>query len=153
MRALRVNRTGAAQPVVLDISKDFVRLWNAGLLHKLKSYEISGPVFDLILSLYHLRDRRHRVVHDVKSLQEHPASSGLPHSNKYQVNYGVPQGSILIPTLFLLCINELTDDGICNIAVYIHDATFYLKCYQASDLWQQVELAPELESDLRDMVN
>ena len=30
---------------------------------------------------------------------------------------------------------------------------FYSKCDQASDLWQQLELASELESDLRDTVD
>ena len=29
----------------------------------------------------------------------------------------------------------------------------YSKCDQASDLWQQLELASELESDLRDTVD
>ena len=39
---------------------------------------------------------------------------------------------------------------ICNIAIYADDTTLYSKCDQASDLWQQLELASELESDLRD---
>ena len=54
------------------------------------------------------------------------------------------------PTLFLLYINDLPDDVICDIAIYAYDTTVYSKCDQASDLWQQLELASELESDLRD---
>ena len=74
-------------------------------------------------------------------------------SQEYPVNVGVPQGSILGPTLCLLCINDLPDDVICNIAIYPDDTTFYSRCDQASGLWQQLELLSELESDLRDTVD
>ena len=47
----------------------------------------------------------------------------------------------------------LTMFVICNIAIYADHATFYFKCYQASDLWQQLEVASELESYQRDTVD
>ena len=133
------NRSGATRAVALDISKAFDRVWRAGLLHKLKSYGISGQIFGLISSF--LSNRWLRVVLDGKSSQEYP------------VNAGVPQGSILGPTLFLLYINDPPDDVVCNIAIYADDTTLYSKYNQASDLWQQLELASELESDLRDTVD
>ena len=114
------NRSGATSAVALDIFKAFNRVWHAGLLHKLKSDGISGQIFGLISSF--LSNRRLRVVLDGKSSQEYP------------VNAGVPQGSILGPTLFLLYINDLLDDVICNIAIYADDTTFYSKCDQVSDL-------------------
>ena len=128
------NRSRATRAVALDISKAFDRVWHADLLHKLKSYGISGQIFGLISSF--LSNRRLQVVLDGKSSQEYP------------VNAGVPQGYILGPILFLLYINYLPDDVICNIAIYADDTTLYSKCDQASDLWQQLELASELESDL-----
>ena len=42
---------------------------------------------------------------------------------------------------------------ICGIAIYADDTTLYSECDQASDLWQELELASELESDLRDTVD
>ena len=74
-------------------------------------------------------------------------------SQEYPVNAGVPKGSILGPTFYLLYINDLPDDVICNIAIYTDDTTLYSNCDQASNLWQQLELASELESDLRDTVD
>ena len=40
-----------------------------------------------------------------------------------------------------------------GIAIYADDTTLYSKCDQASDLWQQLEFASELESDLQDTVD
>ena len=70
-------------------------------------------------------------------------------SQEYPVNAGIPQGSILGPTLFLVSISDLPDDVICNIAIYADDTTLYSKCDQAFDQCHQLELASELESDLR----
>ena len=55
-------------------------------------------------------------------------------SQEYSVNGGIPQGSILGPTLFQLLINDLPDDFICDIATYADDTTLYSKGDQASDL-------------------
>ena len=132
------DRIARAFNIGLDISKSFDRVCHARLLHKLKSYGISGQIFGLLSSF--LSYGKILVVLDGKS------------SQKYSVNAGVHQGSVLDPTLFLLYINDLPD-GICNVAIYADDTTLYSNCDEASDLWQQLELASELESDLRDTAN
>ena len=83
------------------------------------------------------------------------ASSGSwwESSQEYLINPWVPQGSIRGSTLFQLYINDLPDDGICNIAIYADDTTLYSKCDQSSDLWEQLDLASELESNLHDTVD
>ena len=133
------NRSGATRAVALDISNAFDRVLHGSLIHKRKSCGISGQIFRLISSF--LSNRQLRVVLDGKYSQEYP------------VNVRVPQGSILGPTLFLLHINNPPDDVICDIAIYADDTTLYSKCDQASDLWQQLELSSELESDLREIVD
>ena len=123
-----------------DISKAFDRVWHAGLFPPLKSCGITGWVFGFILSflsnIYWFR-----VLLDGNSLQE------------YSVNAEFSQGSILGPTFFLLHINDLPDDIICNIATYADDTTLYSNWGGAPDLWQQLKLASELESDLRNNDN
>ena len=123
------NKSGATQAVAMDVSKAFDRVWHAVLLHKLRFCGFSGQIFGLISSFF--SSWLLWVVLDRKSSQE------------YLVNAGVPQGSTLGPTLFLLYMSGLPD-VIC---------TLYSKCDQVSGLWQQLELASELESDLQDTVD
>ena len=120
--------------MALGISKAFDRVWHAGLLQKLRSYGISCKIFGIISSF--LSNRCLWVVLDGKSSQEYPVNA-----------------EVLGPALFLLYINNLPDDAICNLTIYGDDTTLYSKYDQASDIWEQLELASELESDLQDTVN
>ena len=101
------NMLGATWAVALDISKAFDMVWHADLLHKRKSYGISDQIFGLIS--YFLSNRWLSMVLDGISSQEYP------------INAGVPQGSVLRPTLFLLYINGLPDDVSYNTAIYADD--------------------------------
>ena len=59
--------------------------------------------------------------------------SGWNSSQEYLMISGVHQGSILGPTPFLLYINDLSDNVICNIVIYADDTTLYSKSDKASD--------------------
>ena len=76
------NRSGATRAVTLDISKPFDKDWHAGLLHKLRSYEISGQIFGLISSFF--SNRQLRVVLDGKTSQE------------FQLKLEILKGSFLV---------------------------------------------------------
>ena len=104
-----------------------------------KSHGILGQIFGLISSF--LSNWWLQVVLDGKFSQDYP------------VNAGVLQGSILGSILFLLYINDLPDNNICNIAIYANDATLCSKCDQASNLLQQLDLVSKLETDLWDIVD
>ena len=88
---------------------------------------MSGQIFALISSFVSIRQPQ--MILNGKTSQEYP------------VNVRISQGSILGPTLLLLYINDLLDGVICDIAIYADDTTLHSKCDQASDLWQQLELA------------
>ena len=122
--------------VALDISKAFDRVWHKGLLHKLSSYGISGDVLGIIESF--LSDRSLRVVVNGQTSEAH------------KINAGVPQGSLLGPTLFLLFINDLPDHIISSfVDIYADDTTMY-GC-TADDL-SDSDLAAGLSADLEQVV-
>ena len=106
-----LDRQGETRSVALDISKAFDKVWHQGLLTKLRSYGVSGQLHKLVASF--LEDRQMSVVLD-----------GQRSSTKC-INAGVPQGSILGPTLFLLYINDLPDGIISKLVMYADDTTLF----------------------------
>ena len=133
-----LDACGETRAIALDISKAFDKVWHAGLLHKLKAYGVSGPFLDIIKSF--LSDRKIRVVLDGQS------------SSSYSINAGVPQGSVLGPTLFLIFINDLPDNILSKLAIYADDTTVYSCLGKTNDVFDKVEMAAELEVDLRTVV-
>ena len=65
----------------------------------------------------------------------------------------IVKGPFLVLYFSYYTLTTLPYDFIYNIAICANDTTFSSKCDQVSDLWQQLELASELESDLRDTVD
>ena len=92
------DKSGATRAVALDISKAFDRVCHAGLLHKLKSFGISGQIFGLVSSF--LSNRQLRVVLDGKSSREYPVNAGVLHFSYY--------------TLMTFLINDLQDTVDCG---------------------------------------
>ena len=122
--------------IALDISKAFDKVWHKGLLLKLSRYGISGKVLAVIKSF--LSGRSLRVVVNGQS------------SDAHSINAGVPQGSILGPTLFLLFINDLPNHIINSLVdIYADDTTLY-RC-TSSDVDDPTASA-DLSSDLEQVV-
>ena len=127
-----LDSTYDARAIALDISKAFDQVWHKGLLHKLSSYGISGRVHSIIKSF--LSGRSMKVVVNGQSSKVHA------------INAGVPQGSVLGPTLFLIFINDLPDSVIRSfINIFADDTTIY---GTTSKNVNHSDLAPNLSSDL-----
>ena len=67
----------------------------------------------------------------------------------FPINAGVHQGSVLGPTLFLIFINDLPEGLFSRVGIFANDTTIYSCLGKSLTLFEKVELAADLESDLR----
>ena len=95
----------------LDILKAFNKIWNQGLLHKLKQNGISGKLFDIITDF--LNFRKQRVVLNKQ------------YSSWTSIEDRVPQGSILGLLVFFIYINDLSDDLTTNVKVFADGTSLF----------------------------
>ena len=54
--------------------------------------------------------------------------------------------------ILILYINDLPEGFVCNITIHGDITTVCSKCDQGSNLWRQLQLVSELQSDLQDIV-
>ena len=114
--------------VFLDISKAFDRVWHDGLIYKLRSNGVEGKALKILQSF--LTDRYQRVLLNGQS------------SNWEKINAGVPQGSILGPLLFLIYINDITNNLENDAKLYADDTCLF------SEVSDPILTANSLSDDL-----
>jgi len=120
--------------VSLDISKAFDKVWHDGLISKLQSYGISGLLLSWLKD--YLSNRSQAVCVD-----------GVQ-SRSQAINAGVPQGSVLGPTLFLIFINDLLECTTNPIHSFVDDSTLHACPPPGSPSDARQQIADSLESDL-----
>ena len=120
----------------MDISKAFDRVWHEGLLYKLKSNGINGPLLTLIKSF--LTNRFQRVVLNGQI------------SNWKEVLAGVPQGSVLghrYGIKVLIFINDIPDKIQSNIKIFADDTSIF------SIMKDSIRASAALNKDLNQISN
>lgn len=95
--------------VFLDISKAFDKVWHRGLIFKLKQFGLGNIVVDWMDS--YLSGRSQQVTINGVS------------SDPINISAGVPQGSILGPLLFLIYINDLVENLVCDPHLFADDTS------------------------------
>ena len=106
-----LDQAGSVLLVTLDIAKAFDRVWHAGLKCKFPAFGVCDKLSAWISN--YLDDRNQSVVIDGCS------SHSLP------ISAGVPQGSVLGPTLFLMFINDITSTCRNPLYLFADDNTLF----------------------------
>ena len=95
----------------LDMSKALDKVWNQGLIFKLRSVGVPNSLLNLIETF--LSNRFQRI------LLNGQISKWLP------VKADVPQGYILGPPFFLIYINDLSDDLVSTVKLFADDTSLF----------------------------
>ena len=95
----------------LDVSKALDKVWLAELIYKLRQNGICGDLIN-ILNVF-LTNRKVRVVLNGQC------------SSWVDIRAGVPQGSIIRPLLFLICVNDLPNGLKCECRLFADDTYFF----------------------------
>ena len=99
--------------IFLDLSKAFDTVDHEVLLVKLDHYGVRNECFMWFLSY-------------LKNRQQYVSYNGS-NSDLYQIHYGVPQGSILGPLLFILYINDIVNTSQhLKYVLFADDSNFYI---------------------------
>ena len=96
--------------IFLDISKALDKVWHKGLIYKFRKYGFTGNL--LTHSTYFLSNRKQRVVLN-------------GHSSLADIKAGAPQVSIQRPLLFLVYINNLTENLHSNPKLFADDTSLF----------------------------
>ena len=85
------------------------------------------------LNYYGIRDKNlNWITYFLGNRQQQVLLNGIA-SSKLSIDSGVPQGTVLDPTLFLLFINDLPEHVNCNVRLYADDCLLYRNVNNQSD--------------------
>ena len=110
--------------VFFDIRKAYDSVWIAKVLHKLSLSGIDGCMFHAIKSLISNRNFSVKI--------------GSSKSQQYDLDMGVPQGSVISPIIFNLMLSDINKISLknCNMTLYADDLTIWMTPQKFKNLYK-----------------
>lgn len=119
-----VDRSNPVCTIFCDMTQAFDHVRHDILLDKLYSYGIRGNVLQLIKS--YLSERKQ--ITEISSINIKNKFEEASQSEPRIVKYGVPQGSVLGPLLFIIYINDLPKSIDQPVTLFADDSTVTIQC-------------------------
>lgn len=105
------HRKNSVLGVFIDLEKAFDMMWRDGVLFKLQNLGISGLIYNWI--------------HDFLSERSIRVKVGTSISEKYLVENGSPQGSVISPILFIILLNDIPTIKGVNLSLFADDSAIW----------------------------
>lgn len=114
------NESKATLATFIDMEKAFDSVWRDGLLVKLFDKGINGKIWEWIYDF--LKDRKASCLLHTK------------HSESFETNIGLPQGSVLSPLLFNVFLCDIYDQVTSEKVKFADDGTIWSTGYDPEEL-------------------
>lgn len=123
--------------ILLDIEKEYDRVWHKGLLFKLIKIRTPQYITKIIASFLSNRSFHVKVLNKT--------------SANVAIEFGVPRGAVLSPTLYNVYTHDILIPDNCEIAIYADDTALYKSSRYAQQIINQSQQQnPSIFSQLED---
>ncbi|CAH2108991.1 unnamed protein product [Euphydryas editha] len=132
LRGFAISRSRTTGAVFFDIAKAFDKVWHNGLVFKLYQYGLPDRLVRIIRDYLSNRTFRYRVEGTLSSPR--------------QIRAGVPQGSVLSPTLFSLYTNDIpipAESTATKLALFADDTALFTTSTSMELLTRRLQFATD----------